>query len=94
MAVRITMRHMVGGTRHEHIAKVKWINESTGTSGEETRAGMVAWLSKSRDNVAYVKDVRGNVIRVGVVRPQNGEPYIRTYADDTWTDNLLSLPEY
>lgn len=34
----------------------------------------------------------GNTVRVGVV---NATPkYIRTYADGTWTDNLLALPRF
>ena len=29
----------------------------------------------------------------GALRPAYGEPYLRTYADGIWTDNLLSLYE-
>lgn len=34
----------------------------------------------------------GNRATVGVVDGPNG-PYLRTYADGQWNDNLLSLPE-
>lgn len=35
-----------------------------------------------------------NVAVVGVVRPQNGQaPYLRTWADGDWKDNLLALNE-
>jgi hypothetical protein len=37
----------------------------------------------------YVQGNRGNV---GIVDGPRG-PYLRTYADDRWNDNLLSLPE-
>lgn len=36
----------------------------------------------------------GNRANVGVVNPTDGRPpFLRTYADGKWTDNLLSLPE-
>ena len=42
---------------------------------------------------AYVKDSRGNVAWIGVWTSAYGNKYLRTYADRTWTDNLLALPE-
>lgn len=36
--------------------------------------------------------VDGKRADVGVVNGQHGQ-YVRTYADGTWTDNLLALPE-
>jgi hypothetical protein len=36
--------------------------------------------------------VDGNRGNIGVVEGANG-PYLRTYADGKWNDNLLSLPE-
>lgn len=36
--------------------------------------------------------VDGNRGNIGVVEGPNG-PYLRTYADGKWNDNLLSLPE-
>lgn len=36
--------------------------------------------------------VDGNRGDIGVVEGPNG-PYLRTYADGRWNDNLLSLPE-
>jgi len=36
--------------------------------------------------------VDGNRGNIGVVDGPNG-PYLRTYADGKWNDNLLSLPE-
>ncbi len=44
MAKYITARHMSGGTKHEHIAQVKWENRTKGTTGEKTRAEMVKWI--------------------------------------------------
>lgn len=43
-------------------------------------------------NTFFVRDpVTGKRADVGVVRPQGRNPYIRTYADGLWNDNLLSL---
>jgi hypothetical protein len=36
--------------------------------------------------------VNGKRADVGVVKGPNG-PYVRTYADGVWNDNLLALPE-
>ena len=90
--VYITAIHMAGGSRHEHVAEHWWLNPSTGKTGQASTAGMVD----------YIEDDEGEVrvggpdgpIQVGVVHPSTGKPYLRTYADKTWTDNILSLPEY
>lgn len=90
MAVEINSIHLVGGTRHEHIASVRWTNPSSGDSGESTRETMVDWI-ENKNGSAYVTDGQ-NTVSVGVV---NASPrYIRTSADGVWTDNLLALPRF
>lgn len=55
-----------------------------------TRAQVVASIqAKSNTFYTMVGDRRANV---GVVEGQNG-PYVRTYADGVWNDNLLALQE-
>jgi hypothetical protein len=81
--------HMSGGEGHEHIESVRWRNPHTGDSGDSLRSQMVWWINEG--GKAYVTDGT-NTVRVGVVDAD--PPYIRTYADDVWTDNLLSLPRY
>jgi hypothetical protein len=44
-----------------------------------------------RTNTFYTL-VNGNRGDIGVINGPNG-PYVRTYADGQWNDNLLSLPE-
>lgn len=45
-----------------------------------------------KSNTFYVQDDRtGKRADVGVVREAGKRPYIRTYADGYWNDNLLSL---
>jgi hypothetical protein len=51
---------------------------------------MVEWI-RAKNGDARVRDSKGDV-RVGVV--DGTPPYIRTYADGRWTDNLLALPRY
>jgi hypothetical protein len=81
--------HMSGGTKHEHIAEVKWRDPSNNATDCWSRARMVDWINDGGQ--AYVKDGSDR----GLVAVVNASPpYIRTKADDVWTDNLLALPRY
>jgi hypothetical protein len=80
-----------GGTLHEHIASVRWTNPTNRKTGQSTRAEMVDWL-QSKKGDARVRDRAGHDVKVGVVKAM--PPYIRTFADKVWTDNLLALPRY
>lgn len=80
----ITKSHPQGG--HEHIThagnpSVPW----------NWPADKIIESIDSKTNTFYVRDARGNEAFVGVVRPAGHRPYIHTYADGVWTDNLLSL---
>lgn len=77
------------GSLHEHITHIgnpnvpwKWPRED---------------VVKSIDlgtNTFYVLDPRsGKRADVGVVREAGKSPYLRTFADGIWNDNLLSLPQ-
>ncbi|MBO9537353.1 DUF3892 domain-containing protein [Herbaspirillum sp.] len=71
-----------------------------------THVGNPAWPMKqltvedviqrinSRTDTFYVADWLGNQAMIGVVNPGAGRrPFIRTYADGKWTDNLLALDQ-
>lgn len=88
--VNVIAVHMSGGTEHRHIAAVRWTNPVEGTSGDSTRAAMVSFINGG--GVAKVHGSDGSVATVGVVNAT--PPYIRTYADGEWNDNLLALPRY
>ena len=91
MAIYITARHMEGGYRHEHIARVKWQNTDDGSkTGENGRQEIVGWIRNDKGK-AYVWDGSRAVI---VLVVDGTPPYLRTFADGVWTDNLLALPEY
>ncbi|HZL06523.1 MAG TPA: DUF3892 domain-containing protein [Coriobacteriia bacterium] len=92
MSVRITaIRLSQGGYTHEHITDVKWTSYENDSSGQSTKAATVEWIDNG--GAAYVESASTKV-QVGVVKPQGGTPYLRTYANGTWTDNLLSLPRF
>lgn len=91
MAVRATHKRLSGGTDHEHIIRLWWTDESTGKSGNGTRAELVAWIENEKGQI-YVKGPSGDRAEVGVVTPSYGEKYLRTHADGEWNNNLLSLP--
>ncbi|MEY9967605.1 hypothetical protein ABIA33_005678 [Streptacidiphilus sp. MAP12-16] len=91
MMIYITAVHLVGGTKHEHIARVRWQNSNGGNATEITTADMVAWLKGGGDHVAHVRNGASSV-PVGVVNAL--PPYLRTYSDGVWTDNLLALPRF
>lgn len=91
MAIRITAIRLSGGTDHEHITRLWWVNPSTSETGDNTRAEIVSWI-ENENGKAYVEDSGGHRANVGVVTPAYGSKYLRTYADGRWTNNLLSLP--
>jgi hypothetical protein len=91
MAIRVTAIRLSGGTAHEHIVRLWWTNPGTGKSGDNSRQEIVDWIEKE-DGKAYVEDSKGNRADVGVVTPNVGAKYLRTYRDKVWTDNLLALP--
>ncbi len=88
--VRITAIHMVGTEHHQHIEEMKWVNPSTKETGASTREAMVRFV-RDNPNQAYVDGpTQRAYLRVREANP----PYVQTYADGTWTDNLLALPRY
>lgn len=89
--VYVTAVHMSAtGARHEHIESVRWTDPADGKNGQSTRAQMVEFITGN--GIARVRDRVGNDINVGVVNAT--PPFIRTYADGVWSDNLLALPRF
>lgn len=62
-----------------------------GGSGWKWPRKQVIESIRAKTNTFYTL-VNGNRGNIGVVDGADG-PYLRTYADDKWNDNLLSLPE-
>ena len=96
MAIRITCINKSSGWHgdpHHAISHLGWTNEANGNTGKSSRLEVYDWLKKSTENKAYVKDIRGNTAYVYPRENANGTKFVQTYADKTWTDNLLSLKE-
>jgi hypothetical protein len=76
-------------SRHEHITHVG--NPSVGW--KITREQAIANIESKLDTF-YVQDEKtGKRSEVGVRREDGKVPYLRTYADGYYNDNLLSLDE-
>lgn len=92
MAVEITHIRQSGGAGHESITHYEWRNPVTGAVDGSSKAAMVNWIDADGGR-AFVGS-GANRAEIGVVHPAQGQPYLRTYADGQWTNNLLSLPPF
>lgn len=95
MSVRITCINKDNGNHnnsHEAIAKLGWLDESTGKSGICARLEMVEFIEKEK-GVAYVIDRLGNKAYLYVRTSVNGNKFVQTISDGEYSDNLLALPE-
>ena len=76
-------------SQHEHITHVG--NPQAGW--QITREHAITNI-ESRADTFYVLDPKnGKRSDVGVVREAGKVPFLRTYADGDWNNNLLSLPQ-
>lgn len=91
---RVTKIHLTGGEWHEHIEKMIWNDPETPDKHfESTREQMVNFVNNNPNGSAYVYDVPTQK-RVSIGAVNATPPYVRTYADGEWQDNLLSLEGY
>lgn len=93
MTIEIThVRYSGTQKTHESISDYKWINRSSNNTGISTKPAMVTWVDDN-SNTAVVGSGTQQV-QVGSVHPAGSAAYLRTYADKTWTNNLLALPVF
>lgn len=71
MTIRITAIRLSGGQGHEHISRLWWTNPADGSTSDNTRAEIVAWI-EDKNGKAYVEDARSNRADVGVVTLTTG----------------------
>lgn len=74
---------------HEHITHIgnqeaKW---------RLTREAAIQRIESKTDQFYTVERYTGKRCYIGVVREAGKAPYLRTYADGQWNDNLLAQPE-
>lgn len=81
-----------GGTGHEHITTLWWVNADGGAEQCSPTASIVAWIDDEGGS-AYVQQPGTARATVATVDPGNGRPkHLRTHADGVWNNNLLALP--
>lgn len=85
----ITAIHLSGGFEHPHVDRVMWLAAQEGTAGVASRQAIVDLIRQGHQ--LRVAGEQGPAV-VGVVDGANA--YLRTYRDNEWTDNLLSLPRF
>lgn len=76
---------------HEAISHYGYFSEKSGKTEKIKRQVMVDWVKQG--NRAYVRDLKGDVAYCGRRKSVSGTEFLQTYADNVYTDNLLSLPE-
>jgi len=93
MAVRIThVRFSTTTKTHETITHYKWTSLQDDSTGSSPKPSMVEWIDKLGGQA--VVGAGSAQVAVGVVHPTYGQPFLRTHADGTWNNNLLSLPTF
>lgn len=75
-------------SRHEHITHIGNI------SGWRLTREVAIERIESKQEAFYTVDARtGKRAYIGVVRESGKAPYLRSYADGVWNDNLLAQQE-
>lgn len=94
MAIRITCINKDNGY-HENpnvaITHLGWVGND-GKPGKSSRLEIYNWI-KNEKGEAYVIDSNGNKAKVIIAETYSGTRYLKTEADNTTKNNLLSLPE-
>ena len=75
---------------HEAISYYGWVN-AQGKRDKLTRAAMVEWIELG--NHAYVEDLSRDRAYCQIRKSINGNKFLQTVSDNTFNNNLLSLPE-
>lgn len=72
--------------RHEHITRIG----NTNNSWEISREAAVQRIEAKTEAYYTIDRSTGRRVYIGVVREAGKAPYLRTYADGKWNDNLLA----
>ncbi len=74
---------------HEHITHLG----NLAVGWKWTREQVIASIDAETNTFFVIDPNTGKRSDVGVVRPAGRNPYLRTYADGDWNNNLLSLDQ-
>lgn len=77
------------GSQHEHITHIG----HTVNKWRLTREAAIARIESKSEAFYTVDRLSGKRAYIGVVREAGKAPYLRTYADGKWNDNLLAQSE-
>lgn len=92
MDIRIThVRLWDRPATHQRITHLKWVDIDEGTTDFSTKARIVEWINAG--GTAYVGTASTRA-KVKVVHPVGATPYLRAYAEEGWTNDLLDLPAF
>ena len=75
--------------RHEHITHIG----NTAGGRKLTREDAIRRIDGKVESFYTTDKSTGAKVYIGVVREQGKVPYLRTYADGKWNDNLLAQAE-
>lgn len=92
MTIQIIGIRKPGGAAniHEAISHYQWVKDGEPQPKLTDRAAMVSWLEKDGNSAFVRSDGRTASCYVN----SNGHTkFLQTYADNQWSDNLLSLTE-
>ncbi len=76
-------------SRHEHITHIGNIEGGWKMTREEA----IRRIDSKKESYYTVDKQTGNKVYIGVVREAGKVPFLRTYADGKWNDNLLAQRE-
>jgi len=88
--VYVVAVHLSGGQRREHIAEVIWVDSKSFKSGRCTTATMVDFVNKYPGQARVTDGNTTASVEVVNAKP----PYLRSEADPSKADNLLSIPRF
>ncbi len=74
---------------HEHITHIG----NPDVPWRITREDAINRISRRTDMFFTLDEKTGKRAEVGIVQQAGKPPYLRTFADGVWNDNLLALPE-
>lgn len=83
------VRMAQGGSRHEHIAEIIWVTDAF-KSGKSSVANIVSHLRQHPGSIEVSDGKKVAKVEVVDAKP----PYIRSVADGSVSDNLLTITRY
>jgi hypothetical protein len=78
-----------GGSKHEHIADVIWVDDKF-ASGESTVSAVIDFLRKNPGQIRVSSTSSTATVQV----VEATRPYIRSIKDGSVSDNLLTITRY